>query len=175
MLLIKNILTFYLHKKSDCFYETNTDKQISIESTCKIIFNLYKTLADDKIEKQKLTVDDSDIENSIVKYSLNKLKYYQYKRAINSTFFKIDSLPPAESAAVYHAYYVYLQVQLWCGNTNIDATEWGWFQTNIGNELFFGGNLIPEEIVQKIFCMCKKKCRTMLCTCRKLKKNFSFL
>ena len=66
MHLIKNILIFYLHKKSDCFYEINTDKQISIESTCEIIFNLYKTLADDKIEKEKLTVDDSDIENGIL-------------------------------------------------------------------------------------------------------------
>ena len=38
----------------------------------------------------------------------------------------IKKLPPTNSAAKYHSFRVYYQVQVWLGNENIHATDWGW-------------------------------------------------
>ena len=154
-----------LAEKAKYFYKTEeVEKEVLVDNACEIIFELYKTQADESIPKKDL--EDTD-ENGKTKNSLDKLRYFQYKKGIRKPTFKVDSLPPTNSAAKYHAYRVYLQVQLWNGNTDLVATKWGWIRSINGLEPVMGDKLVPEDILSKIFCKCKKRCQTMICTCRK--------
>ena len=80
----------------------------------------------------------------------------------------VQILPPTNSAAKYHFYRVYYQVQLWLGNNNLKATDWGWNLIN--------GKLVPKRMdtdpapqsLMKIMkCGCTLYCDNNLCTCKK--------
>ena len=87
-------------------------------------------------------------------------------KSINSV--NVQKLPPTNSAAKYHSYRVYYQVQVWLGNKNLDPKDWGW-------ELI-DGNLFPRKmdtppapqaLMKIIKCGCKLHCDTNQCTCKK--------
>ena len=81
----------------------------------------------------------------------------------------IHKLPPTTSAARYHSFRVYYQVQVWLGNESLHkATDWGWKLVK--------GNLYPKkmdklpapEALMKIMkCGCTLHCESNKCTCKR--------
>ena len=63
------------------------------------------------------------------KDSLNHLRYVKYvqKVAISTKSFQPSSLPPSSSAAKYHCFRVYFQVQAWenLNDASLDPRQWG--------------------------------------------------
>ena len=106
------------------------------------------------------------------KDSLNHLRYVKYvqKVAISTKSFQPSSLPPSSSAAKYHCFRVYFQVQSWenLNDASLDPRQWGW---EVDNSM-----LVPmltdlpaasEELLTVIRCNCQTDCTTTRCTCRK--------
>ena len=65
-------------------------------------------------------------------------------------------MPPTSDAAKYHSFRVYYQTQVWLGNIDIRAEEWGWNRN--------GKHLIPctmdkipapDTLLKVIRCKCK--------------------
>lgn len=71
----------------------------------------------------------------------------------------IQRLPPTEDAAKYHSYRVYLQTQVWMGNTDIMPENSGWKVQC--------GHLVPQtmdskpvpDVVSKLI---RYKCKALL-------------
>lgn len=92
-------------------------------------------------------------------------------KAANNAIKTVDprTLAPTEDAAILHALRVYLQVQIWLGNTSLNPLAWGWIEEN--------GKLRPKRITQPpapdhllkiVRCQCRGDCREgSACTCRR--------
>ena len=101
--------------------------------------------------------------------NLNELRYRLFCSRISTSTSYVEprSLPPSTSAAAFHSYRVYHQIQVWNGK-QFDPQEWGW---NVKQ-----GKMVPIEtdkdpapkcLLEVIRCNCKSGCTTMQCTCRK--------
>ena len=106
------------------------------------------------------------------KDSLNHLRYVKYvqKVAISTKSFQPSSLPPSSSAAKYHCFHVYFQVQAWenLNNASLDPRQWGWEVDNrMLLHMLTDLPAAPEELLTVIRCNCKTDCSTTRCTCRK--------
>ena len=103
--------------------------------------------------------------------NLNSLRYQKFceKVATNAVFVEPKSLPPTSSAAQYHCFRVYHQVQQWMGNQDMDPCDWGW-QVIAGKLSPVMSDLkpAPQSLLKVIRCSCKSDCKTKMCTCRKL-------
>lgn len=80
---------------------------------------------------------------------------------------KLETLPPTSSAADYHSFRVYHQVQFWLGNEK-NPIEWGWHMTTTGLQptTAESGALVPDNIIHAISCSCKSDCKSR-CSCKK--------
>ena len=82
--------------------------------------------------------------------------------------FDVKNLPPTTSAAKYHSYRVYYQVQVWLGNKTLQPTDWGWELIN--GHLFprkMDNAPAPQSLLKIIKCGCKLHCENNQCTCRR--------
>ena len=93
--------------------------------------------------------------------NLNSLRYQKFckKVATNAVFVEPTSLPPTSSAAKYHCFRVYHQVQQWMGNQDMDGKL-----SPVMSDL----KPAPQSLLKVIRCSCKSYCKTKRCTCRKL-------
>ena len=105
-----------------------------------------------------------------VRDSLEAFRYRRFceKTAKSTTAVEVKSLPPTSSAAKFHSFRVFYQVQLWTGNQELQPCDWGWKETD--------GTLMPvmtdkppapETLLQVVRCNCKMDCKTARCSCRK--------
>lgn len=80
----------------------------------------------------------------------------------------IQRLPPTEDAAKYHSYRVYLQTQVWMGNTELTPEDWGW-KVQCGRLVpqTMDSKPVPDVLSKIIRCKCKAYCDTMICSCKK--------
>ena len=80
----------------------------------------------------------------------------------------VHTLPPTPDAASLHSLRVYLQCQVWTGETALNPVEFGWFVEN-GKYLPKKMTLppAPDSLLQIIRCNCKTSCDTRRCTCRR--------
>ena len=112
-----------------------------------------------------LIYDDKNTE-----FNLNEIRLKKFEQNVIKSvkIVNVQKLPPTNSAAKYHSYRVYYQVQVWLGNETIQATDWGWELIN--------GNLYPkkmdtppapEALMKIIKCGCTLNCDTNRCTCKK--------
>ena len=100
---------------------------------------------------------------------LDKLRYRHFLQKVSTrnTVVQVQSLPPTESAAKYHSFRTYSQVQYWIhGNTRPE--EWGWTIKN-GKMMPVMSDLppAPDRLLKIIKCNCRVNCDTKRCSCRK--------
>ena len=59
---------------------------------------------------------------------LNSLSYKQFCEKVKSGSKAVEAkcLPPTSAAARYHSLRVFLQINVWKGNTRLEPEEWGW-------------------------------------------------
>ena len=103
--------------------------------------------------------------------TLDKYRHVRYKQQISrkalTTNFQLESLPPTSSAAQYHSFRSYLTIQLWLGNDEARATDWGWIASDDRLvPVATDRPVAPERILRMISCGCKQNCQK-LCKCRK--------
>ena len=82
---------------------------------------------------------------------------------------EVKNLPPTNSAAKYHSYRVYYQVQVWLGNESLHATDWGWELIN--GHLFpmkMDNAPAPESLLKIMKCGCTSNCDNNRCSCKKM-------
>lgn len=102
--------------------------------------------------------------------SLDSLRYKRFceKVAVKTSKILPQTLPPTSAAARYHSRRVYLQIQQWKGNNNLQPVDWGWRMSD--------GNLVPvmtdlppapQDLLNVIQCNCSTDCGSARCTCRK--------
>jgi len=102
--------------------------------------------------------------------SLDSLRYQWFcsKVALGTQLVQVHALPPTAAAARYHSLRVYLQVQQWTGNTELQPENWGWRNTD--NKLLpIATDLppAPAKLLCVIRCNSKYDCDTKRCSCRK--------
>lgn len=102
--------------------------------------------------------------------SLDDLRYKMFctKVAKGTSFLQVHSLPPTSAAAKYHSLCVYLQVQDWVGNGDLDPHDWGW--KTVGNRFVpctTDLSPAPSQLLSVIRCNCKSDCDSKRCSCRK--------
>ena len=106
----------------------------------------------------------------IKNYNLNDLRLKKFEqnvvRSVKSV--TVQKFPPTTSAAKYHPFRVYYQVQVQLENETLQITYWGWELIN--------GNLYPIKIdtppapaalMKIIKCRCTLQCDTNKCKCKK--------
>jgi len=102
--------------------------------------------------------------------NLDTLRFQRFNAKVtaNTTCVQVHTLPPTSAATVFHSLRVYLQCQVWIGNTSLQADEWGWQMKN-GMYVPIKTNLpaAPEQILNVVRCNCKTNCDSKRCTCRK--------
>ena len=80
----------------------------------------------------------------------------------------IKKLPPTNSAAKYHSFRVYYQVQVWFGNENIHATDWGWIlREDRLLPKIMDNEPAPKSLLKMIKCGCTMYCDNNQCTCKR--------
>ena len=80
---------------------------------------------------------------------------------------EVKNLPPTTSAAKYHSYRVYYQVQVWLGSESFHATEWG--AELINGHLFpmkMDNAPTPESYLKIMKCGCTLNCDNR-CSCKR--------
>lgn len=102
--------------------------------------------------------------------TLDSMRYQSFcsKVALGTQFVQVHALPPTSAAAKYHSLRVYLQVQQWIGNTEVQPENWGWRNTD--NKLLpITTDLppAPARLLRVIRCNCKSDCDTKRCSCKK--------
>ena len=102
--------------------------------------------------------------------NLDALRHIRFeeKAASSLSHVSCSSIPPTSAATVYHAQRVYLQIQIWQLNSNLNATDWGW--RNVKNNLFPVHTDMPPapaDVLRVIRCGCKGDCSTLKCSCKK--------
>ena len=108
--------------------------------------------------------------------NLNCLPYQNFseKVATNPVFAELKLLPPTSSAAKYHCFHVYYQVQQWIGKQDMDPCDSGW-QVVAGKLLPVMSDLkpAPQFLLKITRCSCKSDFKMRKCTCRKLELTCS--
>ena len=101
---------------------------------------------------------------------LDDLRYRRFcqKVSTSTTPVKAKTLPPTSATSKYHSLRVYLQIQDWKGNTQLDPLKWGWKLVD-GKLVALLTDLppAPKELLEIIRCKCKTGCKTGRCTCKK--------
>jgi len=102
---------------------------------------------------------------------LDDLRYQKFcEKTARSTIAVVPcSLPPTSSAAKFHSFRVYQQVQVWLGHENdVPQEQWGW-HVNEGRLLPTMTEMspAPSQFLEMIVCNCKTGCATLRCTCRR--------
>ena len=107
-------MTKYKHiiKEGRPFLNAHATQEEIKEAGRKIICLIYDEKSDD--------FDLNDVR--LKKFEQNVIK------SINSV--NVHKLPPTNSAAKYHTYRVYYQVQVWLRKDTLEKTKWGWELTN---------------------------------------------
>lgn len=85
------------------------------------------------------------------------------KKETLAKYVKLESLPPTSDAVKYHFYRVYLQVQK---SNDLPAEDWGWKRGQILTPIRMSKPVAPKNLIQKIFCNCKKDCTSKQCSCK---------
>ncbi|WAR05756.1 hypothetical protein MAR_021125 [Mya arenaria] len=89
------------------------------------------------------------------------------KTAITNSVVQVQSLPPTQSAAKYHSFRAYTQIQVWIGKEGVPL-EWGWYRKdNKFVPVKCDYPTAPERLLKIIRCSCKGNCDTRRCTCRR--------
>ena len=72
-------------------------------------------------------------------FNLNDIRLKKFEQNVIKSLksVNVQKLPPPPSAAKYHSYRVYYQVQVWLGNETLKTTDWGWELIN--------DNLFPQK------------------------------
>jgi len=86
------------------------------------------------------------------------------------TMINLRSLRPTNGMAAKHSRRVYYQVQMWFNeDEDICYTDWGWERDHCKNLVLVTTDkpLIPDILLKKLYCGCKKGCSSSNCTCRK--------
>ena len=102
---------------------------------------------------------------------LDSLRYKWFFDKVPRTTSHVDPqyLPPTSATPKYHSLRVYYQVMEWKGEHNhLSPEKWGWHI--IGGKYlprFTDKPAAPTELLEVIYCGCKKDCNTRKCTCRK--------
>lgn len=99
--------------------------------------------------------------------SLDNLRYQLFTKSVAKPKFQLARLPPTKDAATHHVFRTYLQVQTWLGN-DIVPSVWGWSLTRRGVvPIRTTRNAAPDNILNIVFCKCKKGCSNAACSCKK--------
>lgn len=102
--------------------------------------------------------------------NINSLRFEKFcqKVAANISFVHPQTLPPTASAAKYHSYRVYYQVQEWTGRMGLNPLDWGW---HVENKQLVPTTMdlppAPPSLQNIIRCSCKTDCTSARCSCRK--------
>lgn len=150
-----------LRNKVEIFLNSSSDLEDILEAGRYCMVCLYGLVKD--IQPNKL----SRVEN-LSKY-LEKMRYESFVKAhTKNTAVKLSSLVPTVGAINEHIKRVYLQTQIWPGNKNINPTDWGWVMNEgLLNPIKTVDPSIPQELLEMIFCNCKKDCGAS-CGCRRV-------
>ena len=104
-------------------------------------------------------------------YTLRLLRCHQ-KVAPSTRFVQPENLPPTSSAAKYHSLRVYLQVQIWKGESrlgpHLHPQKLGW--KAVEDKLVpmqCDMDVAPKTLQKLVRCNCKMGCDTLRCSCRK--------
>ena len=106
------------------------------------------------------------------RYSWGTQKKQTNKQETTTKSPQPNLLPPAPSAAKYHSYRTYFQVRVWT-NINerllqLDLPEWGWEkQQGMLLPVYTDKAVAPDELLNRVHCICKAACATAVCSCRK--------
>lgn len=105
-----------------------------------------------------------------VNFNLNELRMKRFEKNVIKSLkhVEVKNLPPTNSAAKYHSYRVYYQVQVWLGNESLHATDWGWELIN--GHLFpmkMDNAPAPESLLKIMKCGCTSNCDNNRCSCKK--------
>lgn len=103
--------------------------------------------------------------------SLRHIRYQQKLMIGGKTQVQAKCLPPTSSAARYHSYRVYFQVQEWATlgkEPCLEPEDWGWeLRDNQLLPVTTNQPPAPPDLLNMIRCNCKKDCATGKCSCRK--------
>lgn len=100
---------------------------------------------------------------------LEQMRYeFFIKAATKNSAVKLSYLVPTVNALDEHIKRVYLQIQMWLGNKEIDITDWKWFKSDdFLQTIKMKSSSAPEELLKMIYYNCKKGCGSAR-GCRKL-------
>ncbi len=106
--------------------------------------------------------------------TLDKLMLHRFHQmvAISTRFVQPENLLPTSSAAKYHSLPVYLQVQIWKGESrhgpHLHPQNLSWKAVE-GKLLSvqYDMDVAPKALLKVVRCNCKMGCDTLRCSCRK--------
>lgn len=168
--LICFIHAFTGYDTTSCFFNKGKTKLINLLVKYKNLRELAKVFNDPQAKKDDLAKNSITIILALygapasIK-TLWEFRYHIYKKFTErkemKTSFKLENLPPTESAAALHAYRVYYQIQLWLENS-LEVTEWGWKFDKEEQVLIpvqcSEDALFPQGTLKKISCSWKGEC-----------------
>ena len=105
-----------------------------------------------------------------INYNLNDLGLKKNEQNVIKSVksITVQKLPPTNSAAKYHSFRVYSQVQVWLENETLQATDWGWELMNDNlHPIKVDTPPAPEDLMEMIKCGCTLQFDTNKCTCKK--------
>ena len=74
------------------------------------------------------------------------------------------------NAAQQHILRVYFQVEVWKGESDLNALDWGWKMTHRGvMPIEMTKKIAPDELLKIIKCGCKTDCSHTNCTCKEFR------
>ena len=87
---------------------------------------------------------------------------------------KLSLLPPTSHALYQHSLRVFFQVQTWLGRNDLNPLEFGWQNSESGLiPITTTESPLPDDLMEKINCACRKGCTTNICSCRSKGKHCS--
>ena len=97
--------------------------------------------------KKEMSMDDKRLAN-------------YYKKIAGKNAIKPEGLGPTSDATAQHSLRVYYQVQVWKGNNELNAEEWGWRKTTRGILIPVAAMKPPalQELLKIIRCACLTDC-----------------
>ena len=85
-------------------------------------------------------------------HSLNEYRYNCFKKCTFKNSFKLENLPPTESATAQHSLRVYYQVQQRL-RQKVHPVEWGWKDSQYGlPPIQTNDPLVPDDVLRDIRC-----------------------
>ena len=112
--------------------------------------------------------------------TLNAMRLTVFCKTIHKknrkTAFKLSILPSTSHALYQHSLRVFFQVQTWLGRNDLNPLEFGWQMSESGCiPITTTEKPLPDELMEKINCACRKECGTNICSCRSKGQHCSFL